>query len=261
MFDYHMHTTVSFDGHGSPQGMALAALQAGIKEICFTDHLDYGPPEDKRILTFTTEDYNRAYDNLSVPGILIRRGFEFGMTPDNQEQLKKDLARRPFDFVIGSVHFVDGIDPYYPEYWNGHTVKEAFQLYLEEVLKCVKVHDDYDVLGHLTYPAKTPDNPHHDPLLYEDFPDISDEIMKILISKGKGMELNTSGVDATGDFLPPLTFIRRFKELGGEIITIGSDAHNESRVGQYTYRAAEHLKEIFGYVCTFENRKPIFHKL
>ena len=55
MFDYHMHTTVSFDGHGSPQGMALAALKAGIKEICFTDHLDYGPPEDKRILTMTYE--------------------------------------------------------------------------------------------------------------------------------------------------------------------------------------------------------------
>jgi len=260
MFDYHMHTTVSFDGHGSPQGMALAALQAGIKEICFTDHLDYGPPEDKRILTFTTEDYNRAYDNLSVPGILIRRGFEFGMTPDNQEQLKKDLARRPFDFVIGSVHFVDGIDPYYPEYWNGHTVKEAFQLYLEEVLKCVKVHDDYDVLGHLTYPAKTPDNPHHDPLLYEDFPELFDEILSEIVKKDMGLEINTSGVDRIGHFLPDRDILLRFYELGGRIVTVGSDAHDASRVGQYTDVAEALAREIFGYVCTFENRKPIFHR-
>ena len=261
MFDYHMHTTVSFDGHDTGEALARTAAARGLKEICFTDHLDYGPPDDPRILTFTTEDYNRAYDNLSSHGLLIRRGFEFGMTPDNQEQLKKDLARRPFDFVLGSVHFVDGVDPWFDEYWEGRTMKEAYERYLEEVLACVKVHDDYDVLGHLTYVAKTPGNKTHDPLRYEDFPDISDEIMKILVSKGKGMELNTSGVDATGDFLPPVTFIKRFKELGGEIITVGSDAHNESRVGQYTHRAAEHCKEIFGHVCTFENRKPIFHKL
>ena len=75
------------------------------------------------------------------------------------------------------------------------------------------------------------------------------------------MEINTSGVDRVGDFLPSKAFLKRFKELGGEIVTVGSDAHDPSRVGQYTAEALEILKEIFGYVCTFERRKPIYHKL
>ena len=85
--------------------------------------------------------------------------------------------------------------------------------------------------------------------------------MKILVKKGMGMEINTSGVDKTGDFLPPATFLRRFKELGGEIVTIGSDAHTPDRVGQYSKEGLEILKDIFGYVCTFNERTPTFHKL
>ena len=85
--------------------------------------------------------------------------------------------------------------------------------------------------------------------------------MKVIISKGKGMEINSSGVDVVGAFLPSADYLRRFKELGGEIVTMGSDAHNTVRVGQYADQAMEILKDIFGYVCTFEDRKPIFHKL
>lgn len=85
--------------------------------------------------------------------------------------------------------------------------------------------------------------------------------MKVVISKGKGMEINTSGVDRVGGFLPSAAFLKRYRELGGEIVTVGSDAHAPDRVGQCTREALAILKEIFGYVCTFENRKPIFHKL
>ena len=85
--------------------------------------------------------------------------------------------------------------------------------------------------------------------------------MKILVAKGIGMEINTSGVDCAGTFLPSTDYLKRFKELGGEIVTIGSDAHDAVRVGQYIPEAMEIVKDIFGYVCTFENRKPIFHKL
>ena len=79
--------------------------------------------------------------------------------------------------------------------------------------------------------------------------------------KGKGLELNTSGLDRCGGFLPTPDYFRRFKELGGEIVTVGSDAHRSDRVGQYSKEACQVLKEIFGYVCTFEGRKPVFHKL
>jgi histidinol-phosphatase (PHP family) len=96
---------------------------------------------------------------------------------------------------------------------------------------------------------------------YEEHREIIDEILRLLARKGKGMEINTSGVDRCGDFLPYDVYFRRFKELGGQIVTVGSDAHNWQRVGQYSNRACAILKDIFGYVCTFEGRKPIFHKL
>ncbi len=261
MFDFHMHSTVSFDGHDSAESMVEAAAKAGLKEICFTDHIDYFVNVDKQEWVFDTQVYNRTYDVLEHPDVKIRRGLEFGIKPYNAPQLKEDLKRRPFDFVLGSVHFVDELDVYYREYWDGKTVFEAERRYLEETLKCVEVHADYDVLGHLTYIGKA--RAHHAPraVPFAEHEELIDEILRVLVSKGKGMEINTSGVDRCGDFLPAEVYLRRFHELGGEIVTVGSDAHTASRVGQYADRACAILKDIFGYVCTFENRQPVFHKL
>ena len=261
MFDYHMHTVVSFDGKERGTDMVKAALAAGLKEICFTDHLDYDPLGKMGILAFDTAVYNAEYDHLEVPGLKIRRGMEFGMTVDNREQFKKDLQRRKFDFVLGSIHFVDDLDVYFEEYWHDKTVFEAERRFLEATLDCVRLHDDFDVLAHLTYIGKT--TAHHCPrtVPYGEHRELIDEILKIVADKGKGLEINTSGVDRCGGFLPTVDYFRRFKELGGEIVTIGSDAHTASRVGQYAFDACEIFKNIFGYVCTFEDRKPIFHKL
>ena len=261
MFDFHMHTRVSFDGHDTGLAMAMAAKNAGLKEICFTDHLDYDPMGKMGVLAFDTQVYNKEYDNLEVTGLIIRCGMEFGMTADNREQFRKDLQRRPFDFVLGSIHFVDGYDVYYDDYWNGKTVFEAERRYLEETLNCVRIHDDFDVLAHLTYIAKTHAHPAPRLVPFEEHREVIDEILKVLASKGKGLEMNTSGVDRCGGFLPTRDMVLRFRELGGQIVTVGSDAHRANRVGQYTFDACEVLKDIFGYVCTFENRKPVFHKL
>ena len=257
MYDYHMHSTVSFDGHDSGLDMALAAAERGLKEICFTDHIDYTPEMD---MVFDTAVYNAEYDHLEVPGLLIRRGLEFGLTPDNPGQLKEDLNRRHFDFVLGSVHLVDGVDVYLEPYWADKTYEEAIRLHLERTLESVRVHEDYDVLGHLTFISKCGANPRKELLRYEDHKAIMDEILRELVRRGKGMELNTSGIDRCGGPLPTLDYFRRFYELGGRIVTVGSDAHDTGRAGQYTHEMAAELKKIFGYVCTFENRQPIFHR-
>ncbi len=257
MYDYHMHSTVSFDGHDSGLDMALAAAERGLKEICFTDHIDYTPEMD---MVFDTAVYNAEYDHLEVPGLLIRRGLEFGLTPDNPGQLKEDLNRRHFDFVLGSVHLVDGVDVYLEPYWADKTYEEAIRLHLERTLESVRVHEDYDVLGHLTFISKCGANPRKELLRYEDHKAIMDEILRELVRRGKGMELNTSGIDRCGGPLPTLDYFRRFYELGGRIVTVGSDAQGTGRAGQYTHEMAAELKKIFGYVCTFEDRKPIFHR-
>ena len=257
MFDYHMHTRVSFDGSDTGLAMAQAAKERGLTEICFTDHIDYTPEMD---MVFDTAVYNAEYDNLEVPGLLIRRGMEFGLTPDNPDQLKKDLSRRHFDFVLGSVHLVDGMDVYLQPYWEGKRYDEAIRLYLETTLAAVRVHEDYDVLGHLTYVSKARGNPNHSLIPYADHKEIMDEIMRELVRRDKGMELNTSGIDRCGGPLPTLDYFQRFRDLGGRIVTVGSDAHDVTRAGQYTHEMVAELKKIFGYVCTFGDREPIFHR-
>ena len=261
MFDFHMHSQVSFDGRDTAISMAKAAVNAGLKEICFTDHMDYDPLHPDHPLHFDIADYNKEYDSLEVPGLIIRRGFEFGMLPDNTEQFHKNVIRRDWVFVIGSVHFVDGLDVYFREYREGKTSYQAILRSFEETLTCVRNHDDFDVLGHLAYLGKCRANPEKHPILYKDYREVLDEILRLLADKGKGMECNTSGVDSCGAYLPDAEYLRRFKELGGEIVTVGSDAHHADRVGQYCMEAVQTVQDIFGYVCTFEGRIPRFHTL
>lgn len=261
MYDFHIHSRVSFDGHDTGIQLAQVALNAGLKEICFTDHRDYLRHQKEQPMVFNPDAYSAEYDDLRLPGLTIRRGVEYGLYPDNQARMKEELAQRSYDFVLGSIHFVDDMDVYFGEYWLGKTIFQAQRRYFEAMLECVRVHEDYDVLAHMTYLHKGSGSPIKTPLPYEDHREIIDEILKVLAAKGKGLELNTSGMDRCGGFLPTPEYFRRFKELGGKIVTIGSDAHRSDRVGQYSSQACQVLADIFGYVCTFEGRKPIFHKL
>ncbi len=261
MFDFHMHSKVSFDGKSDAKDMVNAAAAAGLREICFTDHLDYDPKGLLQGCTFDTVNYNATYDELHYTNVIIRRGVEFGMLPGNRDTFLQDMNRRHFDFVIGSVHFAGDVDIYLPEFWEGRTVEQAELCCLEDTLKCVQAHDGFDVLGHLTYAGKARANPVHRPVPYDSHRDVVDEILRTLADKGIGIEINTSGLDACGAYLPTQDYLRRFKELGGEIVTVGSDAHNTSRVGQYCRDACEMAADIFGYVCTFADRKPLFHKI
>ena len=125
----------------------------------------------------------------------------------------------------------------------------------------MQAHDDFDVLAHLTFLMKSPFNPTRTPLEYAAHREVLDEILRTLARKDKGLEMNTSGVDRGVGYLPTIDFFRRFHDLGGRIVTVGSDAHRVNRVGQYSTEAARMLSDIFGYVCTFEDRQPIFHKI
>jgi histidinol-phosphatase (PHP family) len=262
MLDYHLHSNVSHDSQTAPEAIVQAALQAGLREICFTDHLDYLRNFPRDTQAFRVEDYNKSYDHLSAPGLSIRRGAEVSLSKWSTPMVEHDLRQRPYDFIIGSLHFLRDRDIYVDdEFWAEHPQQEVIREYFEEILECIQAFDNFDVLGHLTYISKCPSNPNRCAIEYRDHRDVVDEIFKVLIDKGKGLEINTSAVDIIGAFLPEAAYLRRFKELGGEIITVGSDAHQAHRVGQYTGKACALAMEIFGHVCTFENRRPIFHKL
>lgn len=261
MFDYHIHSSVSFDSESSAESIAKRAKEIGLSEICFTDHCDYNSDKTKKHYPIDLREYDAAYNGLRVPGLKIKRGFEFGMTDWNTPELDAMLSERQFDFVIGSVHFVDGFDPYDREYWIDKTEREAYLGYLERILECVKIHDRFNVLGHLTYVSRSVYNPTKNLLEYRDYRDVCDEIFKVLIKKDKGIEINTSAIGSLGVLLPSYEFVNRFRELGGRIITVGSDAHSPERVGQHIDMALALAKEVFGYVCTFDNLEPKFNML
>ena len=261
MFDYHLHSTVSYDGHGTSEEMIASARSAGLKEICFTEHLDYQHCIPRAQTTYTLEAYHSAHAPQCDADLCVRHGVEVGLTPWNQQEIARDVAAYPYDFVLGSVHFIDDEDPYLHPYWVGRDPLQAEKQYFEELLTCVALHNDFDVLGHLTYISKCKAHPCPRIIPLAVYRDYIAQIMTTLISKGKGIEVNTSGMDRIGDFLPGADYLRLYKELGGEIVTIGSDAHAIDRVGQYSDRALAMLKEIFGHVCTFQNRKPEFHRL
>ncbi len=261
MFDYHLHSSVSFDSKCDAAKMVKSAEKLGLKEICFTDHYDFNDDIQQHHDIFEIEKYREVYDRLSSDSVTIRRGVEFGLTPWNQKEFDKLKAQYDFDFVIGSVHYAGGLDPYCEEYWLHNGADKGFEKYLLQTLECVKKHNDFDVLGHINYVCKSVYNPIKKPLRYNDYSDLCDEIMRLLAENGHGMEINTSGVDRVGEFLPSCDYIKRFRELGGEIITVGSDSHDELRIGQYITEALEVAKEIFGYVNTFEKRRIKYNKL
>ena len=167
-----------------------------------------------------------------------------------------------FDFVIGSSHIINGNDPYYPEFWKGKSIKEAVMSYFEAILRNVTTYENYDVYGHLDYIRRyIPDKEYV--YVDNDFYEITEMIFKNIIFKGKGIELNTRALTSgITNFIPTITLLKRFRDLGGEIVTLGSDSHYVKNLG-YAFTTAKDIliNTGFRYVTTFEHRTPSFIKL
>ena len=262
MYDYHLHSDVSFDSTEKAIDMIQAALDMGLKEICFTDHGDTDP-YGKKILTFSRKEYLEAYEKFmgkELP-VKVKFGAEIGAAPWDISSYDNIAATYDFDFIILSAHFVGKEDPYFAEYFKPRTRRQAFEEYMQEVIRDIDTHDNYSVLGHLTFVSKC--CPLDDPIVhYSEFCDYYDEIFKKLITRGKGIEINTSGYKNTGEPLPPYEAVKRYIDMGGEIITLGSDAHDRYRVGEHVFEAVERLKQMGAkYICTFDKLKPIFNRI
>ncbi|MGI5848619.1 MAG: histidinol-phosphatase HisJ family protein [Christensenellales bacterium] len=259
MIDYHIHTNISADCLTDMRNMAEAALRMGLKEICFTEHLDLEFPGDIDF-SIDFDKYDRKLNEIKqdYPDLNIRKGIEVGLDMQTKEKLSQLLPGLFLDYVIGSVHIVLGHDPYEKEIWEKYDQQQIYSAYLRVSVECAKACDFYDVFGHLGYISKF--CPHSDKLLrYCDYQDAIDTILKILIQKGKGLEVNTNGLYMTPSTMPETPIIRRFFELGGELITIGSDAHYETVVGYSIKETLKTLKKIgFKYVCAFDKRQPRF---
>lgn len=252
--DYHMHSKYSFDGIQTIEQAIEKAISMNINEICMTEHISFDP-DDKSYNYFNFKDYENEINELSIKyrnRIKIKTGLEAGEIHLYKDEYNKCFSENRLDFIIGSVHNINrkGLNTNIRE--NG--VHATYENYFKQVLMLVQ-EADFDVLGHLDLIQRYAFNVGgvYD---FNNYKEIIHEILKTLISKGKGIEVNTSGLKNNLLF-PKLEILQMYKDLNGEIITVGSDSHNYDRVGENIESTYSLLKDIgFKYVFTFENRKP-----
>lgn len=262
LWDTHMHCHFSGDSDTAPEDMIKASIEKGLNGICFTDHLDYDYKEHPGMFDLDVDSYYKEIIFLQdkYKSVLpINLGIEMGLQPHVVEKNNKITKNYPFDFVIGSSHVVHGIDPYYPNYYEGKTEDEAYREYFESILENIATDADYDVYGHLDYVVRFGPNKNKY-YSYEKYADIIDEILRQLIQHGKGIEINTAGFKyGLNHPNPTEEILRRYKELGGEIITIGADGHKPEHIAFDFDKVPDILKNAgFKYYTVFKERKPEF---
>ena len=265
LWDVHMHSQFSGDSDAPQEDMVLTARDAGLGGICFTDHLDIDYPDDAAAFLLDLPNYTASILALQKKyhgKFPVHLGIELGLQPHLARVHADILSQYPFDFVIGSSHVVHGFDPYYPAYYEGRREEDCYREYFESILENIYAFDGFDVYGHIDYvvrygPTK---NINYD---WKDYQDVIDAILKLLIEKGKGIEINTGGFKyGLGHPNPTEEIIKRYRELGGEIITIGADAHAPQHIGYDFQKVPAILKEAgFDYFTVFKQRKPEFLKL
>lgn len=259
MFDFHMHSHFSADCTTPMEDMVNGAIQKGMTEICFTEHIDYEYPDPSIIfevdLTLYENELNRLRE-LYGQHIKIRKGIEIGVQPHVLQRYDQLMIQNTFDFVICSMHTTDRKSLHYKEIFHGRTVTEAFQLYYDEYLACIKAFKQFNVLGHVDLVKRYADEPSPD--LFHDQLRL---IFQELIPYGKGIEVNTSGPRYGLDHaLPSRDVLELYKQCGGEIITLGSDAHRVREIGDHFHQSLLQLQDIgFRYITTFDQQEPTFH--
>ena len=272
--DYHVHSAFSDDSVYPIEDVIKDAISLGVDELCFTEHVDYGikvdhgeipivKREGSTMLNVDYDAYIKTLDTLKdryKDQITLRKGLEFGVqshTVDRYDELLKSL---PLDFVLLSIHQVNDIECHTDEFKAGKDQLSYNMTYFMEMYEVVKMYKGYSILAHMDLIRRF-DKGHE--LAFEKGEDIVADILKVVIEDGKGIELNTSwhryGLDGP---TPSLGILKLYRDLGGRIITLGSDSHRPSQLTKGIKEDMELLKSL-GYkeFCTFDKLVPIFHKL
>jgi histidinol-phosphatase (PHP family) len=264
LVDLHVHSTCSADGVSSIEEHARQAKVVGLTEVGFSEHVDLDP-RDKSYGFFDPERYDLEIGAAreTVPGVQLRQGIEITYQSRLEARLVSFLASHSCDYVIASVHLVDYSDGWaivsepgaMAAFFAGHSQRQAYGPYFAELLRAAQSGMG-DVLGHLDLVKRFGVGEYGplDPLAFEEE---LREVLRAVVHRGMGLEINTSGLrQSPGEPYPPLTVVRWFRELGGEVVTVGSDAHHAKDLGSDINLALDMAQEAgFQAIATFKERR------
>ena len=264
--DYHLHSSFSGDSDAPMEEMIRRGIALGLTQMCFTEHMDFDFPvsdiSPAGCFEVNTDSY--LYDLLKYREIYrdkirILFGVELGLQAHLVPLQAAYATSKPFDFIIGSSHLCSGRDPYQPYFWEGRSEEEALREYFSSIIENLETFTDFDVYGHLDYIVRYAPGQDKD-YSYEKYADLFERMLDLLLENGIGLEVNTGGVRyGLKDLHPCTALLRRYREKGGEIVTVGSDAHRPEDLCRSFDRAEEVLKNCgFRYYTVFENRTPRF---
>ncbi len=268
--DFHVHSDISQDSSASMYDMVCAEAKYGIERMCFTNHCDTvdwrtmePQPRCRQVVGLSREKLNEMIRDHGAPPIDVRLGIELG-EPHFAPETAREIAASPeLDFVIGSLHILKGLgDLYNIKYESKQQCEHIFDLYLDELLRIAEL-DWFDVMAHIGYGRRYMWKSGFDVTMSLDlYGDRIEKLLSTLIEGGRGIEINCSGIrDGCGPF-PQAEVLKLYKALGGEIITVGSDAHRPEDAAKCIREGYEVLKQCgFEYITVFEKRKPEFIKI
>ncbi len=264
--DVHVHTKFSSDSQVTVEEQITRAIKMGMKHVCITDHQDYDYPIwHSTYLLDETGDLDHYINKLKQVKEVFKNeievllGIEFGLQPHLAERHNREYIEYPFDMVIGSTHCFNGKDTEDQTLYEGKSKDEAIMEYLSTELENLSLTNGYDTIGHLDYVLR--DIPGKNAgVTYSKFADVIDAILHLAINRGKAIELNTKSlVIGMRDSSPGKEVFQRYYEMGGEMITLGSDAHFPERIGACFDIAGDILKDIgFKYYCIFRGHAPVY---
>ncbi len=265
LWDCHMHSSFSADSESPMENMILEGIKKGLSGICFTEHLDPDYPDTPDQIQFELDlnSYRKAFRELKEKykhNIELSFGIELGLQPHLSSYFHKLLIdNKDFDFVIGSSHVVHGYDPYYPDFFEGRDEAACYREYFENILENLSAFSEIDAYGHIDYIVRYGPNQNRD-YSFSKYQDVLTAILEQLICKNIALEVNTGGFAyGLGQPNPCEEVIQAYRQMGGELITIGADAHKPERIAYDFQKAAELLTRCgFSHYTVYKNREPFF---
>ncbi len=248
------------------------AIRHRLDILCFTEHMDMDYPSDPAKETdgrpeflLDTDSYREGFLKMKEKyegKITLLFGVELGLQPHLAAWSEDYAANHDFDFIIGSVHTIGHMDPYYPSFFEGRSEKEAYVSYFEEALLDIRSFSGFNTLGHLDYVVRYGPNRNRY-FSYREYADYIDPILEHIIQKDIALEVNSAGYrKGLGGPNPCRDIILRYKEMGGELVTVGSDAHTLQSLCSDFGRVEELLLECgIKYHAVFIGRRPRLYPL